>query len=212
VSSKPRADGVIDSVVLHYFLLVDRAPLLLDLLGVPLRVPRLIFDPEDEPGTSPMAMSEMNRSIDYHRRRATDPSRLPPERKEAEQYAERLATIADLHARAELEIIDMTDDERALFGQLTSPTGVTEFGLHFPLDPGEAACLAIALRRGWVLATDDTDALKALARASTRHPYERIRKLLIRAATEDLVTRAEANEIHEAMTAAGFWDRGRQFR
>lgn len=58
----------------------------------------------------------------------------------------------------------MSDGELALVGRLTSPSGCKQFGLRFPLDPGEASCPAIAVSRGLVLATDDADALRALER------------------------------------------------
>ena len=58
--------------------------------------------------------------------------------------------------------------------RLTSPGPCGDLGLRFPLDPGEAACLAIAVRRDLVLVTDDADALQALEHASPDHPYERI--------------------------------------
>lgn len=92
-------------------------------------------------------------------------------------------------------------------------TGDKERGcLHLvALDDGEAACLAVAVERGWTLATDDGDALRVLERLAHDHPYERIRRLLVRAAADGLVTEAEANEIHEEMTRAGFWDRVRPF-
>lgn len=41
--------------------------------------------------------------------------------------------------------------------------------------------------------------------------YERIRKLLIRAAHEGHITPQEANRIHADMRDHGFWDTGRPF-
>ncbi len=71
--------------------------------------------------------------------------------------------------------------------------------------------MAIASERRWVIATDDSDALKALHRITPRHPYERVRKLLIRAANAGHVTEGEANGIHDDMVRLGFWDRQRPF-
>ncbi|MGH9892544.1 MAG: hypothetical protein ACREA0_11265, partial [bacterium] len=83
--------------------------------------------------------------------------------------------------------------------------------LVFGLDPGEAACLAIALNRGLVLATDDSDGLKALRKMKQRHPYQRIRRMLVQAADEGLLSRDEANAIHAEMCATGFRDREAPF-
>jgi hypothetical protein len=87
-----------------------------------------------------------------------------------------------------MHVIDMTDTELDVFQRLTAEQP-DELGLILPLDPGEAACVAIAVERGHVLATDDADALRALHRLRPDHPYERIRRLLIRAGADaaDLV-------------------------
>lgn len=211
VSSNPLADAVVDSVIVHYFLLTDHGDLLCDLLGSPLRVPRTVYDPDETPGTPPAAMSEMRRAIEYHDRHAAQRSRPPAERTQFAALGTKLREVDRIHAAGQLQIVDMTAAERSLFGQLTSPEHSGRFGLAFPLGAGEAACVAIAHTRGWVLATDDADALRALEAVSPGHPYERIRKLLIRAATADLITREDANQIHSAMTGLGFWDKKQPF-
>jgi hypothetical protein len=58
-----------------------------------------------------------------------------------------------------------------------------------------------------VLVTDDTDALRSLEHHKWGHPFERIRRLLIRAAESKICTRERANEIHREMRHLGFWDR-----
>lgn len=211
VSSTPPNDSIVDSVILHYFLLVDRLPLLTDLLGAPLRVPRIVYDPDEEPGTPPLAMSEMRRAVDFHQRRANDKSRPLEVRADYRKLAENLASVESLHRAGTIEIIDMTDDELRLYGSLTSAEHLDRFGLRFPLDAGEAACVAIAHERRWTIATDDGDALTALRSLSPRHPYERIRKLLVRAAQTALISEDEANSIHAEMTRRGFWDGHRPF-
>jgi predicted nucleic acid-binding protein len=211
VSSNPRTEAVVDSVILHYFLLVDRHPLLLALLGAPLYVPRIVYDPEEPPGTPPPAMSEMRRAADFQERHAADRSRPATARAAFSRNAARLRMVAKLHDEGLVEVADMTADELGLFGALTSAHRATEFGLQFPLDAGEAACVAIASERRWIIATDDSDALKALHTISARHPYERIRKLLVRAAGSGHLTEDEANAIHDEMVQLGFWDRQRPF-
>lgn len=98
--------------------------------------------------------------------------------------------------RGELEVVDLGDDELELFAALTSAESARELGLKLPLGAGEAACVAVAVTRGWTLATDDQDALRALGALSPGHPYERIRRLLQRAAVAGLVTEVEANALH----------------
>ncbi len=203
--SSPTPKAIVDTVVLRYFLFVDRAQLLLDLLGAPIGVPRPVFDP-DEGAVPEEAMSEVPRSIVFQQRRSADPRRSQDARNDAALKAARLTKISDLHAAGSVLVIDMTEDERLLFGRLMDREGAAEFGLRIPLGMGEAACVAIAVGRQWLLSTDDTDALRALAQLKSAAEKMRIRALLREAATLSIVTPEEANGIHGDMRRMGFWD------
>lgn len=211
--STPRAassdspTSIVDTVILRYFLLVDEVDLLVELLGTPLGVPRIVYEPDEDPATPDDARSEITRSISYQNRASRDPARDPIAQAEAAQHADRLREIETMHRAGQTAVIDLFDEERDLFARLTSPTTCKAFGLRFPLDPGEAACLAAAVHRDLVLATDDADALSALDHHRTGHRYERIRRLLVRAADSARCTPERANEIHAEMRRAGFWDR-----
>ena len=106
----------------------------------------------------------------------------------------------------------MTPEERLLAAKLESVDAL-DHGVRVPLGPGEAACVAISFERDWTIATDDSDALKVLKRLHRGRDfrYERIRKMLTRAAEEGHVTREEANRLHAAMRSHGFWDTGQPF-
>ena len=210
-ASSESPEAIVDTVVLRYFLLVDGVGLLLELLGARVGTSRIVYDDDEAPHLPEDARSEITRSIVYQRRASADPARDADARREAAQNAERLQHVEGLHASGQLVILDMSDEELALVGRLTSSEGRRQFGLRFPLDPGEAACLAIAVTRSLVLTTDDSDALGALARHVPAHPYERIRKLLIRAGDGGLCTAERANEIHREMRGLGFWDRDDPF-
>ncbi len=205
-----RASAVIDTVVLRYFLLVDRTELLLNLLGSPLGLPRVVYDP-DEGAVPPQALSEMTRAIYDLTRRWEDRTQPDDVRAGANKHMQRLHAVHSLHSLGHIEVIDMTDGERMTFARLTSRRGVVAAGLVFPLASGEAASVAIALGRNIPCATDDSDALHALEVLRPGHPYERIRKLLQRGAQDQLITRDEANVIHSDMRRAGFWDHGTPF-
>jgi predicted nucleic acid-binding protein len=212
VASSASPKCVVDTVVLRYFLLVDEADLMLELLEAPIAIPRIVYDDDDEgPQVSDDARSEITRSIAYQRRASGDPARDQDARRVAARNADRLERITALHTSGRVVIVDLTAEELALVGRLTSPTASKDFGLRFPLDAGEAACLAIAVERALVLATDDDDALRALEHHAPGHPYDRIRKLLIRAGNEGLCTPERANEIHREMRQLGFWDRDDPF-
>lgn len=206
VCSNRRDEAVVDTVVLHYFLLVGQADLLLRLLGAPVHVPSIVFDPDEPDATPPGAMSELSRGIDVHHRRQRDPTASESERKQAAERAANLEVAHQLAARGELAVVDMTDAERSMFARLTAPEHVAEFGLRFPLGSGEAACLTMAMERNWTFVSDDNDALRVMKRLDPGHDYERIRRLLGRAGKEGLVSRSEANAIHRRMRLAGFWD------
>jgi hypothetical protein len=216
-TSTPRAassaspDAIVDTVVLRYFLLVDEVELLAKLVGSPLGVPRIVYDPEEADQTPDDARSEITRSISYQQKASRDRARDDDAREEAARNTGRLQAVAALHDTGVLAVVDLDEQELDLVGRLTSPTSCKEFGLRFALGPGEAACLAIAVHRDLVLVTDDTDALRALEHHRRGHPYERIRRLLIRAGESKLCTRKRANEIHREMRHLGFWDREEPF-
>lgn len=198
--------AVADTVILRYFLFVDRADLMLDLLGRPLYVPPIVFDPDEGTPEREEAMSEITRSILVQRRTADDPGRPARDREEARRKAEALTQVRELHASGAISVVGLNDAELETFARLTSASGAREAGLAFRLDAGEAACVALAVHRTWVFATDDQDVLTALEKLSPSHPYERIRKLLKRAADEGRISQAEANAIHAEMTQLGFRD------
>lgn len=206
-SEKP---SILDTVVLLYFLLVGQDALLARLLGEPLRVPLAVYDPEER-SLPPQALrhsdllSEMRQAIRHYEVSArSDPA--------SHQFLARLRRIDSMYERGQLEVVALSADERTLAARLQSRREAADFGLRVPLGPGEAACVAVAFTRGWTVATDDSAALTALSTLSgPDHPYERIRKLLVRAAEEGLVTPAEARDIHNRMRQLGFWDSGDLF-
>lgn len=207
---------IIDTVVLMYFLLVGREALLADLLGRPLQVPLAVYDPEDRrppEGTSPKSelLSEMRQAIRHYEAAAEAAAESESSDNEFEPF-DRIKRIDDLYDNGSLVTVAMTSEELLLAAQLQS-SDAPAHGLNVGLGPGEAACVAISHTRGWTIATDDADAFKVLDRLNADHdyPYERIRKLLVRAADEGRVSREEANRLHDEMRALGFWDSGQPF-
>lgn len=202
---------IVDTVVLLYFLLAEQDALLRELVGAPVAVPLTVYDPEEQ--TLPDGalrrselLSEMRQSIRHYEALA-DPETSGP------GMVERVRRVDALHEQGLLETIAMDADERSLSAHLQSRDGAADHGLPLPLGPGEAACVAIASTRGWTIVTDDTAALTVM---EIRHgadgfEYERIRRLLIRAAHQGLITEAGANAIHAEMRQLGFWDTGQPF-
>ena len=200
------SDGshVLDTVVLLYFLLADEEELLGELIGWPFRVPFAVYDPEDramplESSPQPDLLSEMRQIVRYYDSLA--------ESSGGTESLSKVSRVDRLHDEGRLFAEAMDPLEQGLADQLQG-TNASQFGLQAPLGPGEAACVAIAHQRDWTLVTDDSDALKVLSGLSGDKPYryERIRKLLVRAADERTITRDQANRIHAEMKAHGFWD------
>ena len=200
------SDGshVLDTVVLLYFLLADEEELLGELIGWPFRVPFAVYDPEDraiplESSSQPDLLSEMRQIVRYY-------DNIAESNGDTESLS-KVSRVDRLHDERRLVAEAMDPLEQRLADQLQGPYA-SNFGLQAPLGPGEAACVAIAHRRDWTLVTDDSDALKVLSGLSVDKPYkyERIRKLLVRAADERTITRDQANRIHAEMKAHGFWD------
>lgn len=204
--SQESGSVVVDTVVLHYFLLARRCELLVQLLGSPLGTPRVVFDPEE--GDIPTAArSELTRGIAVLTRTAANEHQPDDSRRAASLKANHLSEVASLHARGLIQVLDMTRTERALAGRLNSREHTADYDLRFPLGMGEAACVAIAHERGYALVTDDNAGLRVFLRLRPDGRHARIRMLLQRAGESGLVDRAEANAIHRAMTGLGFWDR-----
>ena len=200
---------IVDTVVLLYFLLVGEEELLCTLLGMPLCVPLAVYDPEDRdlPPTARRRaelLSEMRQVVGHYESSA----RLTG----SADSLSRVSRIDTLYDESRLVSVPMTSEERLLAAKLESADAL-EYGVRVPLGPGEAACVAISFERGWTIATDDSDALKVLNKlhGNRAFRYERIRRLLIRAAEEGHVTSEEANRLHDAMRSHGFWDSGRPF-
>ena len=194
--------SIVDTVVLRYFFLAERFDLLVEVLGAPLMVSRVVYDPLDAGDEG--VMSEMGRSIHVQRQRSVDRRRREEERKRAGRVATQLAAIHSRAADGTISVIDMSESELELFSRLGSGDYTAEFGLTFPLHEGEAATLAIALERGWVFVSDDEDALSAMLTIRHSHLYQRIRRILIEAMDLGLISPSEANAIHATMRECGF--------
>ena len=200
---------ILDTVVFLYFLLAEQEDLLGDLIGWPLRVPFAVYDPDDWAGSlearpRPELSSELRQAEEHYGNIAFETGDTGA--------AFRISKVNRLHAEDRLVVEAMDPVEQRLADELQG-SRARQLGLRASLGPGEAACIAIAFKREWTIVTDDNDALKALSAlyGDRDYSYERIRKLLIRAAVENYITEDEANRIHDSMVSYGFWDSQRPF-
>lgn len=206
-----RADRLVvsDTVVVNYFLAVGNFELLRQLLGGIVRVPSAVFDPEEPDTVADEAVSELRAGMRLHARRAFD-DRIPAVlRARSIRALPHFHTLPSLAADGHVVALELTPEELGQFARLRSSDYVREFSLVAGLGRGEAAALAIALGRGWGLATDDEDAIKVARALDPNVSIHRIRALLLEAVEAAMISRQEAQELHSAMIEAGFWDRKR---
>lgn len=205
--SSGRPEAVVDTVVLMYFLLVGEEDILIDRLGCPVAVPRIVFDPDEGPDVPEVSRSELARSVEYHARASRDLARHKGARAQSEVCVKRLQSIQQLYNSNRVVVLDMSEPEMECFSALTSPTRCQDVGLLLPLGLGEAACVAIANSRGLILVTDDNQALMAFKQLNPDARYERIRRILRGAWEDGLISQDRANDVHGQMRQRGFWDR-----
>lgn len=199
-------EHITDTSVLGYFLLADAFDLLTDLLGCPVQVPTDVYDPDDlreqDGGTPPEdLLSEMRRGIMRYEHKAKQGG--------SAEDVMRFRQVDALCEKGLIRPILMSEEELVMAGLLRSANEAGRYGIKAVLGAGEAACVAIARHRSWVIVTDDNNALKVMdfLHDNRAYRFERIRKLLKRAADDGFITRSTANGIHRIMTSKGFWDR-----
>ena len=207
-NESPERPVVADTVVVNYFLAVGAFHLLRALLGGAVQIPRAVFDPDEPDDVAEEAASELRRGLRLHQHRSADRGIGSELRERSARALPHFETLSGIASRRELVVLDLSSDELTSFARLRDATFVSQFSLVAGLGRGEAAALAIAISRGYDLATDDQDAIKVAAELSPDTQTHRIRALLIRAADSSLITKDEARELHAAMVRAGFWDTG----
>ena len=208
-NASPEQSVVFDTVVINYFLAVGEIQLLADLSGGSLRVPRAVFDPDEDDAGREEAMSELRRGLHLHRRRFEDAGAPPELRARSERALPEFEKMPDLVRQGTFQVVDLSDEELSVYAQLREPANVRQYGVLVGLGPGEAAVLAICSKRGWAPATDDSDAIRVAERLIPGVKPLRIRALLRLAVDRSMVDLSRARAIHESMRNQGFWDAGR---
>lgn len=199
---------VFDTVVVNYFLASGEIDLLANLCGAPLAIPRSVFDPDEGDAGREEAMSELRRGLHLHRRRCEDEGAPPELRARSVRALPEFERLPALVTSGVLGIVDLEASETKLYADLRDAAAVKRFGLVIGLGPGEAAVLAICASRGWLPATDDTDAIRVAEQLLPGVKPIRIRALLRLAAERGVVDYPRARIIHKTMRELGFWDKG----
>jgi predicted nucleic acid-binding protein len=194
ITSEPPPDAVVcNTTPLRYFCFVDRFELLVRILGGQVRVPRQVFDPEDDLEGPDALLSEIGRTTVYWQRRGSRGSAI-----------RNYSRLRELRLRTDLEIVDLTPAETTLYAELTSRRRVAEYGLRRPLGSGEAAVLAVAELRRWAVALDDSDGRKVLRARYQGCVIWTTQELLKRGVAQGMVTTTDAVAIYSAMLDEGY--------
>jgi hypothetical protein len=109
---------VVDTVALRYILIVGEEKLFLKLLGSPIVVPRVVYDPDEGEGDTDdipeILLSELGRSIRVQQRRSLESERDKESRMAAARNAKSLRGIHRLWSKGAIDITDLDNGERAL--------------------------------------------------------------------------------------------------
>ncbi len=154
--SAPPPEYIVDTTAIRHFAMIGQAPLLIQILGGTLNVPREVFDPDEDLNSPEFLLSELGRTIRYVTGRGSaDPDR--------DAHPGRLYALRVDNA---ISVIDLTVDELAFSAELSSANTQRRLGLAGRLGPGEAAVMAIAINRNWAAVIDDGSARSALRELS----------------------------------------------
>jgi predicted nucleic acid-binding protein len=194
---------ICDTVVVRNFLLAGVIELLRAIAGSPVHVPTLVFNNDSEELPSELR-SELRRGIDFHRaKRRSMPQEGTSYQRES-LLVVRFESLYDLTARGILIPEELSMEELLRYSDLTNPQYLRDHGLPTRIHRGEAAAIAIAEARGWILATDDDKGYQAATMLGIE--ARRTRGLLGEAIRLGLLALEEAKRIHTEMRQNDFWD------
>src|SRR2546423_7377352 len=120
---------VVDTVVVNYFLAVGRFSLLAGVLGGAVRVPRSVYDPDDAGVTRDEALSELERGLRLHRRRACDGRLEPRLRRRSLRALAHFERLPGLVLEGSLVVLTPTPGELRLYAALRDSAAAPRPGL-----------------------------------------------------------------------------------
>lgn len=194
-TSRPQRERVIcNTTPVRYFALVGRIDLLVEAGGGRLTVPRVVFDPDEDPDLRPTSLlSEIGQSERYWAVRS-----------HAVDALEMLTRLRSLRSRTDVEAIDLADEELVILAEVSSRRLARDIGLAAPLGRGEAAVIAIAENRSWSAVIDDRAGRDSLALRAPAVEVVTTREVLRASALDGPISSSEAEQIYGEMLARGY--------
>ncbi|MGH2964016.1 MAG: hypothetical protein ACRDMH_01365 [Solirubrobacterales bacterium] len=114
--------------------------------------------------------------------------------------------ILEVRSRADIEVIDLAEDEIALYAELQTAEFQKASGLAVRLGQGEAAVIAIAEIRGWGAVMDDAAGRRVLSERAPNSEVVTTRQVIRLAVTElQLLDSSEAQILYDSIRAEGYW-------
>jgi predicted nucleic acid-binding protein len=194
-TSRPQRERIVcNTTPVRYFALVGRIDLLVDVCGGRLTVPRVVFDPDEDPDLRPTSLlSEIGQSERYWAARS-----------HAVDALEIMTRLRSLRGRTDIEAVDLDEEELVILAEVSSRRFARDLGLVAPLGRGEAAVIAIAENRGWSAVIDDRAGRDSLALRAPGVEVVTTRELLRASALDGPISSSEAEQIYGEMLARGY--------
>lgn len=187
-------DTVCNTTPLRHLALRRQLDLLSAVLGGAIKTPRQVFDPDEEPGGPAFHVSELGKSERYFASRADDG-----------EMVDNWGRILEIRTRNDIEVVDLDEDELAVYAELQTAEFAKAAELAGPLGPGESAVIAIAETRGWAAVMDDAAGRRVLSERSPASPVATTRQVIRLAVTEyEFLDSNEAQILYDAIRADGY--------
>lgn len=181
-------ETVCDTTSIRYFTICGRFDLLPKVFGGKVFVPRQVFDPTEDAGGVWGLQSEIVKTEAHFSRNLTTPENMT--------YWSRFHA---LHPRKDIVVLDMNEDELALYAEFTSDPFRRQANLVRGLGPGESAVMAIAEKRDWNAAIDDGVAREVFSRRAPALTVFSTRDLVRACAWHDLISTDDAINLYKCM-------------
>jgi predicted nucleic acid-binding protein len=184
---------VCNTTPVRHFAVVAAFDVLVDTLGGVVRLPREVFDPEELDDQIPALRSEIVRAERHFLTRSRE-----------EDALETYSRLRNLHARQDIEVLDLDVEELGVKAELQRAEMSRALGLVAPLGEGEAAAIAIAECRNMVAVIDDAGARRALLHRVPGATVITSRDVLRRSLAGGKLTTSEAEAIYVRMVRHGY--------
>ncbi len=194
---------LVDAPVLLYWSLANATDLLVQLFGG-ITTTDLVYRIGDTTG---WPNNQIARDRCYYQSRCSDPKLDERTRRIAMDAIIQIDRIGNMYINGHLRIVELDDKELDFLCQLTSDKQVEKLGLTWKLGDAAASCVAVAVNRGMVFASDDADAWAALKRLSPKHPTQSSQGLLRTAVEARLISKAAEEATLETLRKMDLWNR-----